>query len=651
MKLKVFFIAVAAVTTVYGQQSKPTPNEDDIPKPVPAESTLAGSDRPDISRFLNVRTAVEPSLSPGGERVAFQTTISGSPQLWVVDALGGWPHQLTFGESVTFHEWSPTGKWIAYGMDRGGNEREGYYLINPEGTVERELLAPSAFRRFGGFSRDGQRIAYATTERNSRDFDIHLVDVATGEDREVFRGRMGLYAVSWRPDGGAVILSESLGEDANDLSLLEQSTRQADVLCKPAVASLFDSISWKPDGSGFYLVTNQDREFAALAYYDLALSRLTFVETADRDIEQVALSPTGDLLAWVINDGGYSQLRVRRLSTGEDVSPPAFPRGTYRLEWAARAPVAAISVSGPQIPGDIWTWNAETGQLRRATYSDSAGLDLSTMVVPKHYSFPARDGTVIHGLLYRPSVAPANGKFPVVLSVHGGPTAQARPRFNRPHQYLLSRGIAIFDLNYRGSTGYGKSFARLNDRRLRQDELYDLADAVAWLGTQAEIDATRVAVVGGSYGGYLTMAALARLPGLFTSGVAFVGVSNWLTALEGASPQLKASDWFEYGDIDDPADREFFREISPMTHVSNVRVPIMVLHGANDPRDPITESDQFVRAIRERGGEVEYLRFPDEGHGIRQLSNRIIAYRRIAQFLERALGMEAFSETSASRGH
>jgi dipeptidyl aminopeptidase/acylaminoacyl peptidase len=179
----------------------------------------------------------------------------------------------------------------------------------------------------------------------------------------------------------------------------------------------------------------------------------------------------------------------------------------------------------------------------------------------------------------------------------------------------------------------------LNDRRLRENELSDLRDAVVWLRRQDRLDGTRVAIMGGSYGGYLTMAALARLPELFAGGVAFVGVANWVTALEGASPELKASDRIEYGDIDDPADREFFRRISPQTYVAAVRAPAMIIHGANDPRDPATESDQFVRGIRERGGTVEYLRFPDEGHSIRKLSNRIIAYRRIATFLERTLGV------------
>lgn len=259
------------------------------------------------------------------------------------------------------------------------------------------------------------------------------------------------------------------------------------------------------------------------------------------------------------------------------------------------------------------------------------------MVVPTHHSFESLDGLTIHGLLYMPRNVPAGERPPVLLGVHGGPTVQALPAFDPAHQYLLARGIAVFDLNYRGSTGYGRTYARLNDRRLRENELLDLEAAVRWLIEHPEVDGTRTAIMGGSYGGYLTMAGLTRLPDLFRSGVAFVGVSDWVTALEGASPQLQASDRIEYGDINDPDDRAFFRQISPIEHVEGIRAPVMVLHGANDPRDPVEESDQFVRAIRELGGEVEYLRFPDEGHSIRRLDNRIIAYRRIAAFLEQTL--------------
>lgn len=620
-----------------------TPNEADVPQPVPAEIELAGSERPDVLRFLNVRRATSPELSPDGRQVAFETTITGVPQLWIVDAAGGWPRQLTFGEPITFHAFSPTGEWIAYGTDRGGNEREGFYLVNPDGTRERELLAPSdAFRQFGGFSPDGAKIAYATTGRNERDFDIHVLDVTTGEDRRVFTGEWGFFVASWRPDGGALLLSETRGEDGNDVHLLDLGSGELDTLFAPEVSAAHSGFAWTPDGRGFYLSTDQGRDLSALAFYDVAARRLEVVEAPPHDVEAVELTADGRYLLWTTNEGGWSVLHARDLESGEDLAVPELARGVvFGVETARRAPVAAFAVSGPRLPGDVWTWDLAAGAARRATFSDAAGLDLGRLVEPTHVDFPARDGETLHGVLYLPPAAavPAGKKPPVLLAVHGGPTAQARPDFDAVHQYLLARGIAVLDLNFRGSTGYGKRFARLDNQRQRPNAVLDMEDAVRWLAADGRVDASRAAVMGGSYGGYLTFAALADFPGLFDAGVSFVGVSNWVTALEGASPALKASDRLEYGDIDDPEDREFFRLLSPISRVGQVRDPLMVVHGANDPRDPVSESDQFVRAVRERGGRVEYLRFPDEGHGIRKLSNRVIAYRRIAAFLERELGI------------
>jgi dipeptidyl aminopeptidase/acylaminoacyl peptidase len=640
------------MTAAPAAEIPPTPNDSDIPRPVPVSIDLAGSDKPDIGRFLNVRSAFSPSLSPDGTQLAFRTSITGKPQLWVVDADGGWPHQLTFGESVTFNAWSPGGEWILYGSDRGGNEREGYYLISADGARERELLAPSeAFRVFGAFSPDGRKVAYSSTQRNGRDFDVYVLDLATGSETLVYEGLFGFFVEDWSPDGSKLVLSETRGEDANDLHLLDLETGAARTLFEPDTAAAYSDISWRPDGSGFYLATDQDREFSGLASYDLDAGTLEFVATPEHDVGNVTLSRDGRYLTWTANEGGYSALHVRNLATGADVAVPELPAGVYTLDWAHDAPVASLNVRGPQVPGDLWTWNLASGELHRATESSLAGLDPARLVVPRHFDFPARDGETLHGLLYLPPGLAQGEKAPVLLGVHGGPTAQSRPLFSPSTQYLAAQGVAVFDLNFRGSTGYGKRFARLDNQRLRPNAVLDMEDAIHWLGTEGLVDTTRSAVMGGSYGGYMAFAAVTTFPDLFDVAVSFVGVSNWITALEGASPALKASDRVEYGDINDPADREFFRQLSPITHIDRVKTPIMVLHGANDPRDPVSESDQFVRGVRERGGTVEYLRFPDEGHGIRRLENRLIAYRRIAQLLRRELGMEEESTVPIVEGN
>jgi dipeptidyl aminopeptidase/acylaminoacyl peptidase len=654
MRRAPIILVTAIVSTAQAQV--PTPGPQDVPQPVTGDVGLAGGALPDIARYLNVRTASAPSLSRDGRWLSYLTNTTGQPQLWVVRGLGCpptgcAPKQLTFGEqSVTFHEYSPVGDRIIYGSDRAGDEREGYYLISSDGLSERELLAPSkAYRVFGGWSPDGRRVAFASTERNGVDFDIYMMDIAqdgaASAPRRIYEGKAGIYVVSWRPDGGALLLSETRGEADNNVYLLDIANGRAETIFKPEDGAAYGPFAWTPDSRGFYVVTNEGRDLAALAYYEVASRKLRWFVESRYEIEQMAMTRDGRWIAWTTNENGYSRLFTRAMDAPNaaprygTLSPP-LPPGIYSIDFAEDAPVLSIRVGGPSVAGDVWLWDARTGQTSRATESATGGLDARKFVEPEALSFKSFDGETVYGLLYMPRNVRAGTKPPVVLGVHGGPTAQARPSYSAPFQYLLSRGIAVFDLNFRGSTGYGKRYTRLDNQRLRPNAVKDMASALEYLQSTGRVDATRSAVMGGSYGGYMTFAALTQLPDRFKAGVGFVGVSNWVTALEGASPQLKASDRIEYGNIDDPEDRKFFVELSPITHVKNVRAPLMVLHGANDPRDPVTEADQLVGAIRQQGGEVEYLRFPDEGHGIRKLSNRIIAYRRIAAFLEKKLSVE-----------
>ena len=679
-KALALFCSAALLAGVSAAQTQ-TPAPEDVPKPAAGGLGLAGAACPDIARFLNARSATAPSLSPDGRLVAYRTQTTGTPQIWVAETSGGSaPRQITFGESVTFHEWSPAGDWIAYGVDRSGNEREGFYLVSPDGARERELLPPSeVFRSWGGFSRDGRYVAFAATEPGGNDFHVYTLNLTADELRplRVYAGRGGTYVASWRPDRSGLLLARARGEDANDVLYLDLKTGEVETLFEPKEAARYEHFAWTPDARGFYVATDQDRDFAGLAFYDMRARRLRWVETPPNDVERVALSPDGRWLVWSENVAGFSELRARDLRAGRTTTlaaavtrggpgPAAEPvRGVVgAMEWAARANVFAFHLSAAGLPGDIWAFapsqaaaaravpkpadaadaggTLPPGGVRRVTESSLAGLHPRGFVAPEAVSFKSHDGETIYGLLYLPRGASAGSRAPVVLNLHGGPTGQARPTFAAVTQYLVARGYAVLDLNFRGSTGYGKRFARLDNGRLRPNAVKDMGAAVDWLAaSRYPVNASKVAAMGASYGGYMTYAALAQLPEKFAAGVSLVGVSNWVTALEGAAPSLKASDRVEYGDIADPADREFFRELSPVTHVARVRAPLLVSHGANDPRDPVSESDQFVRAIRERGGQVEYLRWPDEGHSIRKLSNRVTAYRRVAAFLERTLGRGA----------
>lgn len=636
-----------AIAPHIAAQAADTTDTLDIPRPLPGNIGLAGSTSPDIARFLAVRSASDASPSPDGEQISFITSTTGLPEVWAVSLASGYPgvpapRQLTFSENgVSTQSWSPAGGWIFYAADRGGDERQGYYVVSPDGLEERELLPPdSAFRVFGGWSPDGRRIAYSSTERDGSDFDVYTQDISpNGEPTapsRVYEGHGAFTVDAWRPDGGALVLSRARGETTNDLFLLNLTTGVLDTLFAPDSAASFRSIAWSPDGRGFYLSTDDGRDVAGLAYYDTAAKALTWIGVSRHPVDDVSLSGDGRWLAWTEDVEGATSLHVLDLQGTGSAAQPQLPNGTYDIAWAPHTAALIIRVAGCQLPGDVYRYDAVRHSLTRATRSATAGLDPDSFVAPRAVAFPSWDGDTIHGLLYNP---PETGKRrpPVLLAVHGGPSSHASATFQPLFQYLLTRGIAVLDLDYRGSTGYGRRYTQLDDGHRRMGAVRDMSGALAWLAHAHLADTSRAAVYGGSYGGFMAFAALAILPDHFKAGVGLAGVSNWITALAGASPQLKATDRAEYGNVDDSTDRQFLIDISPITHAECIRAPLMVIHGANDPRDPVSEADQLVAAVRARGGSVEYLRFPDEGHGIRKASNRLLAYRRIAAFLTRAL--------------
>lgn len=609
-------------------------NKDDIPVPGPVSVGLAGSGEVDTVRYFLAQGPGNGALSPDGRWLVYLSKITGKPQVWIVDTLkGGAPRQLTYGLGVDAAVWMPDGKSILYSADRGGDERYGYYRVTPDGFQEAVLFPPSeAFIYFGDFSSDGQRVIYGSTARNGRDFDLYSASVAGGDIKPVMQGRMGFYPYSAQPKGSLMVVLEARGEAANDASLVDLATGKETSLFKPKEPAAYDGFEWTPDGKGFYLTTDEGREFAALAHYDLATGQTKIVDAPSADVVAVLLSPDGRYLIWSTDEGGFHTLQGRDLKTGKPLKIPPMQPGTYGLSSAERAAVVTINVKGPATPGEIWRWDLATGKAAMVVAPDAAGLDLSKMAIPTVVRFKARDGVPLSGLLYRPKNA--KGKVPVYLRLHGGPTSHARADWKPEIQNLVANGYAVLDFNYRGSDGAGKTLATLNDRRLRVNELGDLIDAVGWINQQPGLDGSRVAVGGASYGGYLTNAVLGAHPGVFVAGVSEVGVADWVRNLQDASPQLKASDRLEYGDIDNPDDRAFFASISPINNAGKIKDPLLLQAGANDPRNGIGEHDEFITAIRKAGGVVIYRRYNGEGHQMTDLANIVDYNRTKAAFLK-----------------
>ncbi|PHR91691.1 MAG: dipeptidyl aminopeptidase [Robiginitomaculum sp.] len=612
---------------------------------------LAGDAPADIARYLMARGAGPTALSPDSTRVAYQSSITGQPQLYVMAKSGGAAQQLTFGNGVTFFHWTPNGQALVYGADNDGNEQESYYIISADGVSERMLLpaAKGGFRVFGGFSNDGQSIAYASTERNGLDFDIYVADTTTGVSRRIYEGKYGFFVNAVSPDGSKLVVSETVGEDADNLYLLEVTSGQLTTVSKPKSRANHTSqgVVWQADGQAFYFATNKDREFTALSKYTLNSGLIETLYETGADIENITLCGAhSELIAFTKNEDGFDSLHTYALSTKETTTASLLPEGVYSLSCAPGTDDIPgtndiiVRVNAWNRPGDIYHINLLTLKPTRIYASNYAGLSTDKLVKPVSVHMPARDGVMLQGLLYMPEPNAQGTLPPVVFEVHGGPTEQARPYYNGPLQYLVGNGIAVFQPNVRGSSGFGRNYSQLDDKEKRLDSVRDLIDMLAYLKTDNRVDTSRAAVSGGSYGGYVVNAVLAAYPDAFAAGVSRYSVADWVSALEVASPALKASDIVEYGDISDPYWREFYTENSPIRQADQIKVPVLFSHGVMDPRIDIAETETMVRAVRSNGVDVTYIRIPDEGHGWRKLKNRLFYYRRQTEFLEKHLGVK-----------
>ncbi|MBL4853358.1 MAG: S9 family peptidase [Robiginitomaculum sp.] len=606
---------------------------------------LAGETPADIARYLLARGAGSTSISPDGTLVAYNSTSTGQPQLYVISKSGGAARQLTFGNGITFFRWSPNGKALIYGADNNGNEQEGYYIITADGLSERELLpaAKNGFRVFGGFSGDGNVIAYASTERNGLDFDLYVADTDTGTSRLIYEGKYGFFVNAVSPDGSKLVVSETVGEDADNLYLLDVSNGELATISKPESRANHtgEGVVWQKGGTEFYFATNKDREFTALSKYNLDSEQIETLYETNADIEGITLCGTNsDLIAFTKNEDGFDSLYTYSLLDGKTSVSSIVPQGVYSLSCAAGTDDMIVRITAWNRPSDVFHVNLQTHELAKLYASNYAGLSADNFVKPISVRMPARDGVMLQGLLYMPKSSLADtGLPPVIFEVHGGPTAQARPSYNGPLQYLVGNGIAVFQTNVRGSTGFGRTYTKLDDKEKRLDSVRDLIDMLAYLKTDGRVDTARAAVSGGSYGGYVVNAVLAAYPDAFAAGVSRYSVADWVTALEVASPALKASDIIEYGDINDPYWRAFYTKNSPIRQADQIKVPVLFSHGVMDPRIDISETETMVRAVRANGVDVTYIRIPDEGHGWRKTKNRLYYYKRQAEFLEKHLGI------------
>jgi dipeptidyl aminopeptidase/acylaminoacyl peptidase len=578
------------------------------------------------------------SLSPDGGTVAYVDDRSGQLNLMVQPVDGGPARALTsFADrSVRRVAWHPGGRWLVFLADSGGDESHQIFRVDLAGGVPEQLTDSPGVQYFAAlgdpFSPDGRRLAYAGNDRVPGDQDVLVRDLTTGQVRRLYAEGGKVNPGHWSPDGAR--LSAVEWRDANSdhvIHLVPAGGGPARRLTDPTTTALYRLGPWLPDGSGFLVASDAGREFAGIAVMDAGTGALTWLETPDWDVDEVTLSADGRRLVWLADVEGASRLRGRDLGTGADLPMPALPTGhAQELTLSADGQVAAMLLSTPTSPWNVVVADLATGRLRWLTDAAPTGADPARFVEPELVHYPARDGTLIPAYLYRP---PGTGPTGVVMCIHGGPVTQERPAYQDGiYQHLVHHGVAVFAPNVRGSSGYGRSYQMRIYRDWGGIDLDDFAAAHDHLRKQSWVDPARIGLYGGSYGGFAVLSCLARRPELdWAAGVDLCGISNLVTLARTAPPTWRTLVNAIIGNPD--TDEDLLRSRSPVTYADQIRAPLFVLQGANDPRVPQAESDQIVQRLRARGVEVRYDVYPDEGHGFTKRDNQIRARSDIAEFL------------------
>jgi dipeptidyl aminopeptidase/acylaminoacyl peptidase len=622
-----------------------------------------------IDRYLNIRSAASPTLSPKGDRLAFLTRITGTNQVWMMDAAGGngWPEQMTFyTDNVDFVRWSPDGNGLIFAKARSGDENAQLYWLSADGSQIKALTdAPKVRHNFGGWSHNGRLISYSSNKRNKDFFDVYVMEVTTGDEQLVYKQDGSNDAVAWSFNDFQLVVShggEQLSLD-NDLLLVDLVTKAVTPLTTHQGASQFGDVHFTRDGRALILGSDDKREFNSLTRMDLATKRTEVIDDTQWDLSDTEMSDDGRLFAYTINRDGFSELFVREIGAdgsfkakGQAIALPG--KGIVSgLEFSKDNRRLAFVFNGARYNADVWFYDVARKTLTQATHSTRAAIPQASFIEPELIRYKTFDGRDVPAWYYKPQInvvtktgphalsgtMNATSGLPVIVSVHGGPEGQEQPGFNAIYQYFLARGYAILATNVRGSTGYGKTYTHLDDVRKREDSVKDLAAAVDWLKTEGGADPARIAVMGGSYGGYMTLAAITLYPELWAAAVDTVGIANFESFMTNTSSYRRKLREVEYGSLAN--DRQFLRDISPLNRVERIKTPLMVIAGKNDPRVPYTEAEQIVGALKTRNSPVEYKLFDDEGHGVSKLSNRLIVYPLVADFLDRYM-KKASSPTS-----
>jgi dipeptidyl aminopeptidase/acylaminoacyl peptidase len=557
------------------------------------------------------------------------TRFGNTAQLHKVVAPLGARTQLTFFEEpIAGANHDPVkGDFFLFTRDQGGNEFGQLYRYDlADGAITLLSDGGRSQNGRGVWSTRGDRIAYGSTRRNGTDRDVYIMDPRQpGTDRRLTEVKGGGWGVAdWSPDDQSLLLAERVSVAESHLWLLDAVTgAKTEFTPRNETGVAYGAAVFSPDGKGVYLTTDRDFEFQRLAYVDRATKAFTYLTTGlKHDVEEFDLSDDGRMIAFTTNEDGLNRMYLMDTATRAYRAVAGLPVATINgLNWHKDNRHLALTINSPRSAADVYVLDAQEGATTRWTESELGGLVAANLSEAELVRWKSFDGLEISGFLYRPSAKFA-GKRPVIINIHGGPEGQAQPGFlGRSNYYLNELGVAIVYPNVRGSTGFGKTFVSLDNGPKREDSVKDIGALLDWIATQPDLDASRVMITGGSYGGYMTLACAFHYNDRIRCSVDVVGISNFISFLENTESYRRDLRRVEYGDERDPAMRAVFERIAPLAHAKQITKPLFIVQGANDPRVPRTEAVQMFETVRGNGGPVWYLEAKDEGHGFRKKAN------------------------------
>jgi dipeptidyl aminopeptidase/acylaminoacyl peptidase len=647
MRTSTLFAIVILMSTVIAEtsaaQTLPAPQAVTDPTQIASKPNAEVEPRSlTIEKLYMTRQVGRPTWSPDGQQIAFVSNMSGRNNLWLVLSDGGWPVQLTVSDQrQAAPAWSPDGKWIAYQSDFDGDEQWDIFLVSPTtGKVVNLTQTREIAEGNPTWSPDGRYLAYEVKPKTSAAYEIDVYDMVMREVKHLTTKTPQDLSNSdplWSKDGKYIVYTQeqAKGTDSN-IFIAEVATGKSTLLTPHEGEQRFSADDISPDGKHVLFTSNAANGYDNIGLLDVATKKISWLTHDKWEIRGHEFSPDGKHVTFTANVDGNVEIYLHDLATGKSTALP-LPKGLNEpagghTAFTKDGSRLLYNHNGPTAPGDLCVYHLATGKSQQITHSLVAGVRSEDMVEPYLVHYPSRDGKwTISAFLYVPFNMARNGKNAAIVYIHGGPTSQTMNLFNRFIQFAANQGYMVLAPNYRGSTGYGKEFQQANLFDMGGGDLQDVLAGVDWIKQTGHLDPKKIAVMGGSYGGYLSMMAVTKAPEVWAAGVPIVPFVNWFTEIEHEDPVLQQSDLATMGDV--VKNKALYEDRSPINFIDKIKAPLILLAGGHDPRCPKSETQQVVDAIKKRGGTVDYKIYENEGHGFARVENQIDAYQRVADFL------------------